>query len=133
VLGVLLTLWVVLDGVEGFERCRPVFEAMEDAVSPRTAKRWLQRALRVATALQQAFRHEVIEKSEPRPVERFFPGGLSPPEGLLRRRWGAARSVVTLWRGLAFLLGGAVQLGVPAALLLAGARGRTSTPTGSWF
>jgi hypothetical protein len=130
---VMLMLYAVLDGSEGIETCRPVHEDMEDAFSPRTMRRWLDRAVRASQALQTALRRAVIERCEPRPVEHLFPGGLSPPEGLLRRRWKDPSSVFALWRGIAFLLGGAVRLDVHAALLLAEARGRTSHPTSPWF
>lgn len=132
-LGVILVLWAVLDGDDGPEVCRQVHEAMEDQVSPRTTRRWLARAVRAAERLQHDLREAVIRKSEPRPVELFFPGGLDPPEGLRRRRWRDPYAVVATWRGIAFLLGGAVRLGVATSLLLAEARGRSSTPTSTWF
>jgi hypothetical protein len=130
---VILALFATLDGSQGPERCPQIHPHMEDVVCPRTVSRWRTRAARAAPRLQQALRRAVIERCEPRPVERLFPGGLSPPLGLRRRRWKRPSPMFALWRGITFLLGGAVRLGVSTALLLAEARGRTSHPTRAWF
>jgi len=58
-----------------------------------------------------------------------FPGGLSPPEGLLGRPWQDREAIVTLWRGFALLLGGADVLGVPLIALLAEARRSMEEPS----
>jgi len=124
---VTLMLWAWLGGGEGAATAVQIVDSLEDHVSPRTVGRWFQRAVSRAVHLEQALRHAVIERSEPRPVEQLFPKGLSPPEKLLRRRWRQDRSeLASLYRSLAFLFGGAIQLLVPIPCLLAEARGRTS-------
>lgn len=126
---VVLVLWAWLDGELGVQRFADPVAGLEHMVSCRTAQRWLQRAVRRSLDVQQAARAVVIERSEPRPVEHWFPGGLSPPEGLVRRQWTDPRGVAELWRGLAFLFGGAHQLDVPITRLLAEARGRCHPQT----
>jgi hypothetical protein len=128
---VVLKLWALLDGTTGLHTSPEVLPALEGHVSPRTTSRWLRRALARALELQQAMRRAVIERCEPRPIERLFPAGLSPPQGLLCRRWRDPSAVATLWRALAILLAGAIELSVPSALLLAEARGRCGTPGSS--
>ncbi len=51
----------------------------EDLRSRRTLQRWHRRAVQVGLLMQQALRHALIERCEPRPVEHVFKGGLSPP------------------------------------------------------
>ena len=121
---VVLCLWSWMDGEEGVHRCQALLEDFEDRPAPRTVQRWMSRAQPFAMRIQQAIRLAVIERSEPRPMERMFPGGLSPPERLVRRPWRDPLRVVQLWRGLALLLGGALGLQTPVAVLLAEARGR---------
>ena len=126
---VVLSLWSWLDGGGGLHSPRrvPVLEDLEESgPSTRTMQRWLCRALPDALAIQQAIRLAVIERCEPRPVETLFVGGLSPPEGLMRRPWRDPPAVASLWRAFAILLGGAFELDVPASLLLAEARRRWS-------
>lgn len=96
------------------------------AGSKRTVQRWLRRSLPRSEDIQQAIRLAVIERSEPRPVERLFPRGLSPPAELVRRPWKDPDAVVTLWRALAFTIYGEELLHTPVAVLLAEARGRWS-------
>ena len=124
-----MKLWAWLDGGRGLENAPAVLEDRDDRPSPRTQQRWLVRALPYALRLQQAIRLAVIERCEPRPVETLFPGGLSPPESLLRRSWRDPPALDKLWRALAFLTGGALGLEVPAAVLLAEARGRWDETT----
>jgi hypothetical protein len=125
---VVLKLWAGLDGGEGLCNSDDVLPDLQGQVHERTVERWLHRALPHALEIEQSIRRAVLERCEPRPVERLFPTGLSPPEGLLRRRWRDPSLVGILWRALALLLVGAVELSVPAALLLAEARGRCGTP-----
>jgi hypothetical protein len=125
---VVLKLWALLDGSAGLHTSREVLPELEGHVSPRTTSRWLRRVLPRGLELQQAVRRAVIERCEPRPIERWFPTGLPPPQGLLCRRWRDPSAVTTLWRALALLLVGAIELSVPTALLLAEARGRCGTP-----
>lgn len=124
---IVLVLWAWLDGRAGLSRYREPVCGLDGVVSPRTVQRWRGRAVGQARAFQHAVRQAVIERSEPRPVERLFPGGLSPPAGLEARRWPDPPGVADLWRGLALAIGGALQLAVPVTLLLAEARGRVST------
>ena len=107
----------------GLQSHEPIVPDLKRLPSPRTLQRWLQRALLTALETQQACRLAAIERCEPRPVESLFPRGLSPPEWR-RRRWRDPPLVASLWRGYALVLGAAVDLRLPAALLLAEARGR---------
>ena len=123
----ILKLYSWLDGDGGLHNRQPSTENLPIAVSPRTTLRWLGRALPHALEIQQAIREAVIERCEPRPIEQLFPNGLSPPAGLLRRRWRNTASTITLWRSFALLFGAAVFLDVNPTLLLAEARGRMNT------
>lgn len=98
---------------------------LEDVRSERTLQRWRRRADDVALSVQQAVRHALIERCEPRPVEQLFEGGLSPPGDSTA----ASTSVTTLQRGLSMALRGARALQIPLAVLLAEARGRWTEPT----
>jgi hypothetical protein len=123
---VVLSLWAWLDSGQGVCNAPEAVPELQDHPSPRTVERWLVRAADRADDVLQTIRQAVIERSEPRPVEHLFPGGLSPPETLLHRRWRRrdATEIGHLWQAFAWLLGGAIELEVPAALLLAEARGR---------
>jgi hypothetical protein len=121
---VALVLWSWLAGEAGLHGCTPVLPDLGERPCSRTAQRWLARARPNALQIQQAVRSAVIERSEPRPVERLFPRGLPPPPGLLRRRWQDPPLVASLWRALALALHGASALLLPVTLLLAEARGR---------
>ena len=121
---VALKVWAWLDGPRGVQHPAEVVDTLQDEPVPRTVQRWLARALPYAMEIQQAVRLAVIERSEPRPVETLFPGGLSPPVYLTRRPWRDPPALDKLWRALAMLLGGALRLCIPAAVLLAEARGR---------
>ncbi len=103
-------------------------DIVDITIAPRTLLRWLHRALPEAMAIQQAIREAVIERCEPRPIEQLFSSGLSPPDGLLRRRWKDAASTLTLWRGFALLFGAAIEFEINPALILAEARGRMRNP-----
>lgn len=96
-------------------------------VSHRTVQRWTKRALAVAVEVQHAVRFVLIESCEPRPVEDLFPGGLSPPEAILRR-WRDPTTVSQLWRAFTFALEGAARQKLPLPILLAEARKRSSGP-----
>lgn len=123
-----LLLHGFLQAAQGAARHHAVLDVLEGAVTRRTILRWMPRACARAKEIQQAMRLAVIERSEPRPVERLFVGGLSPPDSLGQRNWRDPQAVTILWRGLAILITGAVELKVPAAILLAEARGRSATP-----
>ncbi len=126
---VAVKLWAWLDGGRGVSKAPVVIDDQDDRAVPRTQQRWLARALPYAMRLQQAVRRAVIERSEPRPVETMFPGGLSPPGTVMRRSWRVPPAVEKLWRGLAFLMGGALRFQIPTAVLLAEARGRWDETT----
>lgn len=127
---VTLKLWAWLSGAAGLQQVEDVHEAMLVTPSPRAVERWLGRALRGAAWSEQALRDTVQEQgSEPWPAEKLFPGGLPPPEGLRRRRFGQPDEVSRLYRALLWLLGGAVRLQSSIPCLLARARGRWPDPT----
>lgn len=129
VLVVVLAVYAWLDeplGLSHRDRREQVEGLGESCASRRTIGRSLHRLVADDLKIQQAFRRAVIERSEPRPFESLFEGGLPPPQDLERRRWKDPTAVITLWRALTILLRGAVGLDVPAALLLAEARGRWS-------
>lgn len=98
------------------------FPCLEGAGALRTVQRWLHRLLPAAARLAGALRTAVIERSEPQPIERLFPGGLSPPEAIRRRRWKDSDATYRLATGLAFLVEGAVALSISATALLAEAQ-----------
>lgn len=127
---VVAVLWACLDSAHGLvhREHHEVLPGLSEHVSVRTKQRWLDRALRHASESHQAVRTAVIERSEPRPVEKLFPGGLPPPEGLRRRPWRDLPTIVQVWQTLARLMGGAVKLETPVAILLAEARGRLGNP-----
>lgn len=118
-----LELWAWLTSDRGVHTAPSPLPAQD----PRTRQRHLHRLLPRALEIQQAIRRALIERSEPRPLERIFPGGLPPP-ATLKRKWSAPATVETLWRALALLLEGSAGLVVPAALLLVEARRRDVTP-----
>jgi hypothetical protein len=130
---VVLKLWSWLDAGDGSVNAPEVVDELETHASVRTVERWMKRAVPRALETEQAIRHALIEKCEPRPVEHLFPGGLSPPDELIHRRWRIDPSEIgTLWRAFAWLFGGATKLSVPAACLLAEARGRKSRDENSF-
>lgn len=127
---VVLKLWAWLSAEAGLLRAEEVHEDLLLAPSARTAQRWLARARRGAAWSEQAVRDTILEKgSEPWPAEKLFPGGLPPPEGLRRRRFGQPEEVARLYRALLWLIGGAVRLQSSIPCLLARARGRWIDPT----
>ena len=124
-------LWAWLAGGAGLQHAQdrlPHAAGSPEWPSERTLLRWLHRCCSAALAIQQAVRLAILEKSEPRPVERLFPGGLPPPAELLRRRWQDPPLVDCLWRALALAWHGAPKLSTPVAILLAEARGRWEGP-----
>jgi hypothetical protein len=122
VLVVLLWLW--LDGVGGLHSAGAEHNELVDTVSRRTVQRYLSLLQPHAHLFQQLVREAVIERCEPRPVEHLFPRGLSPPARLSHHSWLAPAKVRQLWTGLHIVLGAALKLQIPAAVLLAEARGR---------
>lgn len=127
---VVLVLWAWLAGAHGAHAAEPLHDALIERPSPRTAQRWLARALPRAGVIEQGLRTAILdEESVPWPAERMFPGGLPPPETLCRRSWADPDAVSRLYRGLLWLVGGAVRLEVSIPILLARARGRWTDPT----
>jgi len=128
---VFLALWAWLSCGAGLRTYESVFPDLDLAMSRRTVQRWLRRALLQARKTQQAIRMAVIERSEPRPVERLFPQGLPPPRGLLRRHWKDPLMVGRLFRALVIAVAGSIALQLPLPILLAEARGRWDGPCDS--
>jgi len=124
-----LKLWAWLTARGGLCSYDEVHPSLRRPGVRRTLQRWLDRALPKAQQTQQVLRRAVLERFGTRPVEMHFPGGLSPPEGLLGRPWQDREAVVTLWRGFALLLGGADVLGVPLIALLVEARRSMEEPS----
>jgi hypothetical protein len=114
-------LWATLAyGRDGAFRVLPA-EAIGVA-DVRTLARWQQRAIACALETEQFIREAAIERSEPRPVERVFKNGLSPPVAVLHRRWCVPGRVAQLWSSFAMLLGVFESLHVPFTHTLARAR-----------
>ena len=122
-LGYVIAIFGWLQATVGLHRHTPLLEDLRQRPSSRTLQRWLKRALPNARKTQQAFRLAVIERCEPRPVETLFPRGLSPPVED-RRPWRDLPAVSGLWQAYAFIIGASMRLSIPAAILLAEARGR---------
>jgi hypothetical protein len=124
----LLKVWAWLSsdvGVHVYEEHHP---ELESHGSRRTVQRWLRALLPDAVRLQQVLRTAVIERFEPQPVERLFPGGLSPPEGIRRRRWKDPDAIYALATGLVFLHRGAEAGAFSMTVHLALARRRLDGP-----
>ena len=121
---VTLRLWAWLDADVGLH----TVEGLPGRGSRRSMQRWLRRLLPRAMDIQQAIRLAVINRSEPRPLERIFPVGLDPPQRVRRKRWKDGQMVASLWTALAMLLGASCDLKIPIATLLAEARGRCGDP-----
>lgn len=123
------SLWAWLSSDVGLHQHEPALDALVESPSGRTVQRWLRRALIHADETATALRRAVIERSEPRPMENYVGGGLSPPHG----RWGSSSAVWPLHSGLTLLYEGAVALDVHVSLLLAEARGRQHIRTTGWL
>ena len=126
---VFLVIFTWLDSDKGLshrDRRSAILDIEESCASRRTTQRWLHKLLPDSLLIQQAIRRAVIERCEPRPVEKVFRGGLSPPDGFERRGWNDPSSVAAMRRALAILFLGALDLDIPVSLLLTEARGRWS-------
>ena len=130
VLVVLVRLWSWLSSTRGLAHYEEVVPSLQLA-SRRTVQRWLHRLLPAADQLQVALRTTVIERSEPQPIEKLFPTGLSPPERTRCRWWKDPKATYSLATGLAFLFGGAVALKISATVLLAEVRTRLDGKLGT--
>ena len=122
---VVLRVWACVNSVKGFHNREESFGNLWTGCgSDRTVQRWLSRAMHNSMKIQQAIRHCLIEESEPRPVEKLFEGGLSPPDGVLNRRWKSSKKISELYRAYAMLFVAARKLAQHASCLLAGAQRR---------
>ena len=128
---VFVALWSWLSGEAGLHRYASVFPGIDRCASRRTVQRWLDRVRPHAMAIQHAILRAVIERSEPRPVERLFPQGLPPPRSLLRRHWKDPTMVGRLFRALVIAVAGCIEFQIPVSILLAEARGRWDGPSDS--
>jgi transposase len=117
---IVLCLWSYLDSSSGLHHCLPG-ELSED-ISARTVVRHLSSAKALAVETQQAIREVLIRKTEPRPVEELFPGGLDPPESLRWKQSKEPDTAGTLWRALFMLRQGAETLAIDPRTLLAWAQ-----------
>ena len=126
---IVLALFAWLDSEAGLHVHTPVLDGLDERPSCRTVQRWLRRATPVADAFQHHIRTEILRRCEPRPIERLFPGGLPPPPG--NRPWRNPEETATLFRGLAKVLGLSVALDAAVPSHLAEARRRA--PTDTWL
>ena len=121
---ILALLWSYLEGEKGIYKSIP--QELDEAATPRTLARYLKRAKAVCLETQQAIREVLIETREPRPWDKSFHQGLSPPESLTKRYRDSTKAI-TLWRSLAILLIGSKTLSVTPSLLTCGAFSITLT------
>ena len=126
---VFLKVLAWLNATVGLHRYDELIPALEAAGSRRTVQRWVARLCPDADRWQGALRVAVIERFEPRPVERLFPSGLSPPVSLRCRRWQKPQAIYSLWTGLSFLVRGAVAMTCSITALLVEAQRRLETQT----
>ena len=130
---IFLRLWAWANAKVGFHHRREEHEDLLYAGSDRTVQRWMQRAQILALHTQQAIRLCVLERSEPRPKDRLFDGGLSPPKGYMIDRCKNPAAAETLWRAFAMLICATRELDVNASILLAEAKRRCSRPKDSFL
>jgi hypothetical protein len=124
---VVLRIWAFINSGVGFHNRGEVLpDLLDGAGSDRTVQRWTAGAMGRALEIQQAIRAAILElrRSEPRPEEDWFRGGLSPPSAVTGRRWQSPTLHQSLWRAFAMLFVGAKELGVTVSSLLAEARRR---------
>lgn len=126
---VFLKVLAWLNATVGLHRYDEVHPALEAVGSRRTVQRWVARLCPEADRWQGALRIAVIERFEPRPVERMFPSGLSPPASLRCRRWQKPQAIYSLWTGLSFLVRGSVAMNCSITALLVEAQRRLETRT----
>lgn len=114
---VALQLFAWLDAAVGLHRFEALFPSLDDRPSRRTVQRWLARLLPRALILQHHARLVVFRfVDKPRPLDVLFPGGIPPPAR--PRPWRDPVPVAQLFRGLAMVLGAAMAVSRPAALLV---------------
>jgi hypothetical protein len=123
---IVLRLWDCVRSATGFHNRAETLPDLQWCGSDRTVQRWWRRAVDRALETQQAIRLAVLDRSEPRPMERLFRGGLSPPDSLGHRQWQSLPAVEALWRAITMLLVAARKLDADVSILLAEARRRFS-------
>ncbi len=124
---VMLRVWASVSSELGFHNRGEAYEGLETGCgSDRTVQRWTSRMMSNGMEFQQAIRLMLIEESEPRPMERLFEGGLSPPDAVMKRRWTSPQNHLRLYHGVAMLLVASRKLAKHTSCLLAGARRRWS-------
>ena len=122
---VMLRVWASVSSECGFHNRCEAYEGMETGCgADRTVQRWTSRMMSNGLEMQQAVRLMLIEESEPRPMERLFEGGLSPPDAVMKRRRLSPQNHLRLYHGIAMLLVASRELAKHASCLLAGARRR---------
>jgi hypothetical protein len=122
---VVLRIYAAVSSKSGFCNRPEAFEGLETGCgSDRTVQRWTSRAVENGMEILQAIRLSIIEESEPRPMERLFDGGLSPPDAVMRRRWKSPLLLRQMYLGYEMLLVTARTFLRHASILLAGARWR---------
>jgi hypothetical protein len=124
----LTKLWSWLASGKGLYAYEEVAAPLGGFGVRRTLQRWLRGLQQHAVAWQQALRTAVIERLEPQPVEKLFPGGLSPPGAVSRRRWKDQGAIYSLHTGMSFLFAGAPVSGATVPVLLAEALRRLRAP-----
>ena len=98
---IVVILWSYLNGNKGIHDSIP--PQLDYAPSPRTLARYLKRAKVVCKETYQAIKEVLLEMRRPRPWDKAFAQGLSPPERL--NKWHRKPEASTnLWRALAMLL-----------------------------
>lgn len=117
---IVILLWSYLDGERGIRNCIP--PELGNDTTARSLARYLKRAKTVCLKTQQAIREVWMEIKEPRPWEKCFFSGLSPPQSLIKRHRRDPSQVGILWRALAMLLRGSKTLSANPCLLMARAR-----------
>jgi hypothetical protein len=116
---VALQLFAWLDAAVGLHRYEALFPSLDDRPSRRTVQRWLARFRGRALLLQHHARRAILQRDDkPRSLDKLFPGGLPPPPRRRPRPWREPHRVDQLFRALAMVLGAAMALNLPAALLV---------------
>ena len=116
---VVLQLFAWLDAAVGLHRFEALFPALDDWPSRRTVQRWLARFRPRALELQHHARRAILHRfDKPRSLDMLFPGGIPPPAQRRPRPWQEPGRVAKLFRGLVMVLGAAVAMQLPAALLV---------------
>jgi hypothetical protein len=123
---VVLRIWTFISSGKGIHKREEVFPSLwkGSGSSSRTVQRWTKREFENSMEIQQAIRHLLIDENEPRPVEGLFEGGLSPPDGVLNRRWKSSTKLSELYRAYAMLFVAAREYAQHASYLLAWAQRR---------